>query len=147
MRNNGKFTNLDIPFNKKISNIINLQKRNTSDVKLYKKEKKKEGIISAFTYIFLLKYKPVCSRLGILNVLGKVLKEARVGILHFCPSGSANNKPTYKTANYYFLFWYLTENNDFKLSVLKTIFWWDISTVLFSWARIILKKCLSTNLK
>ena len=87
-----------------------------------KKRKKKEGIISVFTYIFLLKYKPVCSRLGILNVLGKVLKEARVGILHSCPSGSANNKPTYKTANYYFLFWYLTENNDFKLMFLKQYF-------------------------
>ena len=84
---------LDIPAGKEINNIVNLEKRIMSELKLLEDKE----IIDKSTYKSI---KPVGSRPGILYGLGKIHKETRNGIPPFCPILSAIGTPTYKLAKF-----------------------------------------------
>ena len=73
-----KFSNHDIPTGKEINHIKNLEKRNTSDLKLLKDEE----TIDKATYRNI---KPVGSTPGVLYGLGKVHRETKNGFfVQFC---------------------------------------------------------------
>ena len=78
---------LDIPAGKEINNIVNLEKRIMSELKLLEDKE----IIDKCTYKSI---KPVGSRPGILYGLGKIHKETRNEISPFCPILSAICTPT-----------------------------------------------------
>ena len=93
LKDNSKFSKLDIPAGKEINHIINLEKRITSELKLLKDKE----IIDKSTYKSI---KPVGSRPGILHGSGKIHKETRNGVPPFCPILSAIDTPTYKLAKF-----------------------------------------------
>ena len=84
-----KFSNIGIPAGKEINYITNLEKRITTDLKLLNYKE----IIDKATYKNI---KPVGSRPGILYGLGKVHKEAKIGLPPFRSILSAIRTPTYK---------------------------------------------------
>ena len=69
INDSSKFSKLDIPSGKEINQIINFEKRITSELKLLKNKE----IIDKSTYKSI---KPVGSRPGILYGLGKIQKES-----------------------------------------------------------------------
>ena len=87
LNDNTKFSKLDIPAGKDINDIVNLEKRITSELKLLKGKE----IIDKSTYKSI---KSVGSRPGILYGSGKIHKETRNGSPPFCPILSAIDTPT-----------------------------------------------------
>ena len=93
LNDNSKFSKLDIPAGKEINDIVNLEKRITSELKLLKDKE----IIDKSTYKSI---KPVGSRPGILYRSSKIHKETRNGLPPFRPILSAIDTPTYKLAKF-----------------------------------------------
>ena len=94
LNDNSKFSKLDIPAGKEINDIVNLEKRITSELKLLKDKE----IIDKSTYKSI---KPVGSRPGILYRSSKIHKETRNGLPTFRPILSTIDTPTYKLAKFY----------------------------------------------
>ena len=88
-----KFFNIDIPAGKEINYITNLEKRITSNLKLLKVEETVDK--ATFKNI-----KPVGSRPGVLDGLGKVHKETKNELPPFCQILTAIGTPTYKLAKF-----------------------------------------------
>ena len=112
LHDNSKFSKLDIPAGKEINDIGNLQKRITSELKLWKDE----DIIDKSTCKSI---NPVGSRPDILHGLGKIHKENRSGIPPFYLILSAFGKPTYKLAK--FLLKFLTPLTANELTVVSSV--------------------------
>ena len=108
LNGNSKFSKLDIPAGK---DIVNLEKRITSELKLLKDKK----IIDKSTYKSI---KPVGSRPGILYGSSKIHKETRNGLRTFCPVLSAIDTPTYKLAK--FLLKFLTPSTANEYAVIDS---------------------------
>ena len=104
-----KFSQLEILAGKEINHIVNLEKRNNSELKLLKDKE----IIDKFTY---KRIKPVGSRAGILYGLGKIQKKTRNGIPPFCSNLSATGTPTYKLAKFLLKFLTPSTANEFTVS-------------------------------
>ena len=102
------FSQLDIPVGTEINHIVNLEKRNNSELKLLKDKE----IIDKFTY---KRIKPVGSRAGILYGLGKIQKKTRNGIPPFCSILSATGTPTYKLAKFLLKFLTPSTANEFTI--------------------------------
>ena len=103
-----KFSKLHIPAGKEINQIVYLEKRITSELRLLKNKE----IIEKSTYKSI---KPVGSRPGIVYGLGKIHKETRNGIPPFRPILSAIGTPTYKLANFLLKLLTFSTANEFTV--------------------------------
>ena len=106
LNDNSKFSKFDIPAGKEINHIVNLEKRNTSELKLLKDKE----IIDKSAYKSI---KLVMSRPGILYGLGKIYKETRNGVPPFRPILSAIGTSTYKLAKFLLKFLTPSTANEF----------------------------------
>ena len=104
-----KFSQLEILAGKEINHIVNLEKRNNSELKLLKGKEN----IGKSTYKSI---KRVGSRAGILYGLGKIQKKTRNGIPPFCSILSATGTPTYKLAKFLLKFLTPSTANEFTVS-------------------------------
>ena len=114
LNDNSKFSKLDIPAGKEINNIVNLEKRITSELKLLKDKE----IIDKSTYKSI---KPVGSRPGILYGLGKIHEETRNGIPPFRPILSAIGTLTYNLAKFLLKFLTPSTANEFTALIHFTL--------------------------
>ena len=89
--------------------FLNLEKRITSELKLFKDKE----IIDKSTYKII---KPVGSRPGILYRSGKIHKETRNGLPPFHPILSAIDTPTYKLAKFLLKFLTRSTANEYTVT-------------------------------
>ena len=109
LNDNSKFSKLDIPAGKEINHIVNLEKRNTSELKLLKDKE----VIDKSTYKSI---KPVESRPSTLYGLGKIHQETRNGIPPFRPILSTIDTPTYNLAKFFLKFLTPSTANEFTVT-------------------------------
>ena len=109
LNENTKFFKIGIPAGKEINNIVNLEKRITSELKLLKVKE----IIDKSPYKSV---KPVGSRPSIIYGSGKINKKTSKGLPPFCPILSAIDTPTYMLAKFLLKFLAPLTTNEYTVS-------------------------------